>query len=336
MSENFKVKGTRSQHFHNAQIAKVKKAIKFAAAASKVHHLRGMRHKDMRTKGQRELQSLQEAVEEALEEARQRAEEQFNKEQYEVQKTVDTVKQQLKSMLDSMPPEWAELAGWDLIMQKLQRFQERQQQSSFARGSGMVGKQKAEVQLGEVKRWVGRVDTKVGGIAPKLAADGAVLEDDGSVDADGGGGQRRKSPNEIVADAASAEAAAAAQASTQKPLSAETEPAKLTFHHICDEVRRKRRRGEPVPPQDVELVAERAFTLIKELRNELAPSWKPEDVPRWLNAGDKYVFDLALATVPKELFEQTNGWEGIQDLRKQQHVFTLRAADQTADAARRR
>lgn len=333
MSEHIRSKPTRSMHFHQAQMAKVTRAIKYAAAAAKMQHLKGMKsYKDFRSKGQKELQSLQEAIDEALEEARQRAEEEFAHQQYEVQKTVDTVKQQLKNMLDSLPPQWAELAEWEMLIKRLRSQSEEQQRNTFARGSGMVGKTKSEMQLGEVKRWVSRVDAKVGSITPQLEADGGEAGSIGvDVDSESGGG-RGGDGSADVADAA----AAGAVENGPKPLSAETDPAKLTMHHICDEVRRKKRRGEPVEPQDVELVAERAFTLIRELRNELAPSWKPEDVPRWLNAGDKYVYDLALAAVPKELFEQTNGWEGIQDLRKQQHVFTLRAADQTAEAARRK
>jgi hypothetical protein len=258
-------------------------------------------------------------------------------------------------MMDSLPPQWAELDEWKLLLARLQTQRERENQSSFARGSSMIGKQKAEVQLGEVKRWVSRVDAKVGGIAPKLVADGGEADDDLSVDADGGGRKGKQQADgageadgAVGADASSASStanggvaapgAAEAQrvAGATENAAALAEEGKLTFHYVCDDVRRKKRRGEPVEPQDVELVAERAHTLIKELRNELAPSWKPEDVPRWLNAGDKYVYDLALATVPKELFEQTNGWEGIQDLRKQQQVFTLRAADQTSEAARRK
>ncbi|MBC7794800.1 MAG: hypothetical protein H7Z43_13935 [Clostridia bacterium] len=312
-------------------MAKVHKAIKYAAAASKVHHLKAWKQwRDFRTKGQKELASLQELIEEALEEAQARAEEEFKDKVYEVQKTVDNVKQQLKSMLDSLPPQWAELSEYDLIMARLQSQREKQNQSSFARGSGMVGKQKAEMQLGEVKRWVSRVDGKVGAIAPKLAAIGDDTDDDGSSDTNGGGGKNKQSTGKSD----DVDSAATVQ-NTPQQASAETDPAKLTFHYVCDDVRRKKRRGEPVEPQDVELVADRAFVLLKELRNELAPSWKPEDVPRWLNAGDKYIYDLALASVPKELFEQTNGWDGIQDLRKQQQVFTLRAADQTSESMRR-
>ncbi len=312
--------GRRSAQFHQHQVQKTKAHLAFSRVTAKVQHLKIHR---VHNKQQRELRMLTELVEEALEEARQRAEQQLQDQRYEVMRVVDAVKQQLKNLLDSLPPEFSELEEWEQLQKKLLKSGERDDKNTFARGTQMNATTRKEVQLGEVKRWVAKTDTKVGAIPPSITLQRKqkANADDGSVDAD----EKRGS-------AGAAEVGAVA-VSDGKDESGEAE--RLTFHNVCDGVRRRKRRGEELEPDDIELVADRAYVLMRELRNELSPSWKPEEVPRWLNAGDKYVFDLALATVPKELFEATAGYQGIQDLRKQQSVFTLRAAEQMAQGVRR-
>lgn len=314
--------GRRSQHFHAHQLQKAKAHAAFSRVTAKIHQLKIHR---THTKHARELRQLTELIEEALEEAQRRAEQQFAEQRYEILRTVDAVKQQLKNLLDSLPPEYSELSDWEALVKKLAKSGERDDRSSFARGTTMSGKVRAEVHQGEVKRWVSRVDTKVGGISPRVgpARRGSIQDDDGSVDADRDPGGQASGTAEL------------APVTSDAPAKETEEPGRLTFHNVVDDMRRRKRRGEPVEPADVELVADRAYVLMRELRNELAPSWKPEEVPRWINAGDKYVYDLALAAIPKELFEATNAFQGIQDLRRQQQVFTLRAADQLAEGAKR-
>ncbi|HSI05012.1 MAG TPA: hypothetical protein VLC93_11060, partial [Myxococcota bacterium] len=303
--------GRRSQHFHNHQIQRTKAHLAFSRVTAKVQQLKIQR---VHNKQLRELRMLTELVEEALEEARQRAEQALQDQRYEVMRSVDAVKQQLKNLLDSLPPEFAELEEWEQLQKKLLKSGERDDKNTFARGTQMNATTRKEVHLGEVKRWVSKTDTKVGTIAPRpgIIKKGMPVKDDGTVDAD----DKRESGG-----TAEVGAVAAAETATD-----EKEADRLTFHNVCDGVRRRKRRGEELEPDDIELVADRAYVLMRELRNELSPSWKPEEVPRWLNAGDKYVFDMALASVPKELFEATAGYQGIQDLRKQQSAFTLRAA----------
>jgi hypothetical protein len=312
--------GRRSQHFHQHQIQRTKAHLAFSRVTAKVQHLRMQR---VHNKQQRELRTLTELVEDALEEARQRAEQALQDQRYEIMRTVDAVKQQLKNLLDSLPPEFMEIEEWEQLQKKLLKSGERDDKSSFARGTQMNATTRKEVHLGEVKRWVSKTDTKVGTVAPRpgILKKGSPAKDDGTVDAD----DKRESDG-------TAEVAVVASGDTTTE---EKEPERLTFHNVCDGVRRRKRRGEELDPDDIELVADRAYVLMRELRNELSPSWKPEEVPRWLNAGDKYVFDMALAAVPKELFEATAGYQGIQDLRKQQSAFTLRAADQMAQGVRR-
>lgn len=250
--------------------------------------VQGMRGKHASRVGKMDTTRLHELVDEALNEATAKAEEKFGKKNYEIVRAIESTKQQLKNMLDSVPPEVTESEEFQALLRKLHPRDADRDASNFARGTLLRGAQRREVQLGEVGRWVEKVDTK---------ANGARVE----------------GPEEEAGD---------------------DEP--LTFHDAVDSVRRKRRRGEEVEPSDVELVGNRALTVMRALREELSPSWKPEERSRWLNAGDKYVYDLALAAVPKELFEQTNAYQGMQRLRTGEQVFTLRAAEGTAEAAKRR
>lgn len=314
--------GKRSAHFHQSQVAKTKAFHAFSRVTARIQHLKMHRvHKS-----QRELRILTELVEEAIEDARQRAEQLLQDQRYEVMKTIDGVKQQLKNMLDSLPTGFTELEEWEQLQKKLMKSGERDDRNSFARGTQMAGNVRKEVHLGEVKRWVSKVDAKVGHIQPRTGSLRKVgpKKDDGTIDPDEKreGGQASAAP-EVAAVTATDSADEASEAE------------RLTFHNVCDSVRRRKRNGEEPEPEDVELVADRAYVLLRELRNELSPSWKPEEVPRWLNAGDRYVFDVALAAIPKELFEATAGYQGIQDLRKQQQAFTLRAADQVMQGAKR-
>lgn len=108
-----------------------------------------------------------------------------------------------------------------------------------------------------------------------------------------------------------------------------------TLHHAVADLRRMARRGETIELEDADEVAELGLDTMRQLREELSPSWKPEERPRWLNAGDRYVFELALAVVPKGLFEQTAAYDGMQKLRDGQGVFSGRAADMIALGAKR-
>ena len=72
-----------------------------------------------------------------------------------------------------------------------------------------------------------------------------------------------------------------------------------------------------------------------EMREEIAPKWAPDQQPWLLQEADRQVFDILLAVIPKELFEETAAYQDIQDLRKGDQIFTLRAADKLTEAARR-
>ena len=338
MAEGHHKVGTRSAHFHRAQVLKAKSLARFQRVTAKIHILK-IHHVKGKHLG-KELASLTELIEEAIEEARRRLQEEMHDQRYEQMRQLDAVKQQMQNMLDSLPPSYSELEEWEKLKKLLQRSGQQDEKSTFARGTQMLGKARTEVQQGEVKRWVEKADAKVQTVEPKVTHNRISERQQGESGAGTGDGkghdsqQRQREGESAAPVSAKSGAKSAAKSPDEKPPEVGA-PGRLSFHTVCDDVRRKKRRGEEVEPADVELVADRAFVLMQQLREQLSPSWKPEEIPRWISSGDKYVFDLALAAVPKELFEQTNAFQGIQDLRKQQQVFTLRAEDRTAEAARR-
>ncbi|MEK7705299.1 MAG: hypothetical protein AAB426_10095 [Myxococcota bacterium] len=91
-----------------------------------------------------------------------------------------------------------------------------------------------------------------------------------------------------------------------------------------------------ITPAEVDELATLALETMRILREEMAPRWAPDQQPWLLQAADREVFDIILAVIPRELFEETAAFQGIQDLRSRQGVLTLRAADRTTEAVRRR
>jgi len=138
---------------------------------------------------------------------------------------------------------------------------------------------------------------------------------------------------------AAAQKAAADQVSTQV--------AQKSFLKAVKDMRKKKRaqqaevslddtQAAPVVSRgDAEELAEMALETMRTLREEVAPRWAPSQQPWLLNAADKEVFETCLAVIPKELFEETAAFAGIQDLRRGQGAFTTRAADKAQDAVRR-
>lgn len=103
--------------------------------------------------------------------------------------------------------------------------------------------------------------------------------------------------------------------------------------NVIDEVE------EPPTPEEarelqtlMEIFSQKALDTMRAIREDIAPKWTPEQQPWLIQEADRQVFAIVLATVPKELFEQTEAWQAIQDLRKGQEVFQLRAADKLTEA----
>lgn len=129
---------------------------------------------------------------------------------------------------------------------------------------------------------------------------------------------------------------------------ASAEQAKNATHQIVQNLQKKiqqikkrlkqhsSNKDEPQPTaisqEEIDELAEEALEIMRTLREEIAPRWAPEQQPWLLNAADNEVFQIVLAVVPKSLFEQTEAYEQMQNLRAHQAVFTLRAADRTSEA----
>lgn len=106
--------------------------------------------------------------------------------------------------------------------------------------------------------------------------------------------------------------------------------APITLNATARRLRAKRKKN--VAPEEAEAVAEKALAVLRELREEIA--WVPARHV-WLKAAEDEVFATALAAVPKELFEETQAFSGIQDLRRGDGVFADRALERVGEAVAR-
>ena len=92
---------------------------------------------------------------------------------------------------------------------------------------------------------------------------------------------------------------------------------------------------EIMTAEEAELLAGLALDVMRTLREEIAPRWAPDKQPWLLNAADNEVYNILLAVADKELFEETEAFGDMQNLRAGQEVFTLRAADKVGEAVSR-
>ena len=86
----------------------------------------------------------------------------------------------------------------------------------------------------------------------------------------------------------------------------------------------------------MELFSEKALQTMQTLKEEIAPKWAPEKQPWLMRQATQHVFEILLAAVDEALLAETQAWDALQDLRKGDAVFTLRAADKLVEAAARR
>jgi hypothetical protein len=92
---------------------------------------------------------------------------------------------------------------------------------------------------------------------------------------------------------------------------------------------------EVLTPEEAELLASLALDVMRTLREEIAPRWAPDKQPWLMNAADNEVYSILLAVADRELFEETEAFGDMQDLRAGQEVFSLRAADKVGEAVSR-
>jgi hypothetical protein len=93
---------------------------------------------------------------------------------------------------------------------------------------------------------------------------------------------------------------------------------------------------EILTAEEAELLASLALDVMRTLREEIAPRWAPDKQPWLMNAADNEVYTILLAVADRELFEETEAFGEMQDLRTGQEVFTLRAADKVGEAVSRK
>jgi hypothetical protein len=103
----------------------------------------------------------------------------------------------------------------------------------------------------------------------------------------------------------------------------------LTFKQSAKELKRGKR---PMTPEGVDDLAQKGLETMQSLREEIAPRWAPSQQPWLLNQADNEVYRTCLASVPKELFEHSATYQGMQQLRRGEAAFSPRAADATTQA----
>ena len=103
----------------------------------------------------------------------------------------------------------------------------------------------------------------------------------------------------------------------------------LTFKQSAKNLKRSK---QPMTPEGVEDLSQKGLETMQSLREEIAPRWAPTQQPWLLNQADNEVYHTCLASVPKELFESTEAFQGMQQLRRGEAAFSARAADATTEA----
>jgi hypothetical protein len=91
-----------------------------------------------------------------------------------------------------------------------------------------------------------------------------------------------------------------------------------------------------VTKEEAEELSSMALDIMRTLREEYAPRWAPAQQPWFLNAADQEVYNILLSVVPEGLFQETQSYGEMQNLRAGNEVFTLRAADKIGEAVKRK
>ncbi len=221
---------------------------------------------------------------------------------------VEALRSQLHQLLVSLnpPPEIVASPAFYELMEQLRPRTGKPEESDFSRQSQMKGKVRADVLNRQVHDAVTDADRR----AAK---------------------QRVQRLSEAGANQTTVEHAARTLAQLARALKKKTRK-KLKPGEL-DEVE----DSAPVATaEEIKELADAALEVMKTLREELAPKWAPAQQPWFINAADNEVYAIILAVVPKELFAETEAWGEMQNLRAGQEVFSLRAADKTAEALRRK
>ena len=103
--------------------------------------------------------------------------------------------------------------------------------------------------------------------------------------------------------------------------------------------RKKQAAGDPdaveeplITTEEAEELMQLGLEAMQVLREEIAPDWAPDMQPWFLQNADSEVYSILLSVIPEELFQQTQAYQGMQDLRKGEQVFRPRAELAIEDA----
>lgn len=262
----------------------------------------------------REINALRNLLDRAIAEAEARAELIGVNNPYAKQQALENVLGQLRKIMAALepPPEIAESEEFQALMKKLGPDLPDRNTSDFSRRSIMSKKVRSDVLNRQVNEAVRLADKRAARQrADRMAAAGASVE-------------------EIQSAAATLQQLARMLKKRRKK-----KKKKKRSVEEPDEVAEAGSEYE-LTVEDAEELATMGLELMRTLRDELAPAWSPEHQPWMVNAADNEVYAIILAAIPKELFEETQAFGKMQDLRAGQEVFTLRAADKLSDGARRK
>ncbi len=226
---------------------------------------------------------------------------------YAQQHLLEITKMQLRMLLQSLqpPPELMEL-----FQSLWSKVRSTQPHDSFARRTLMNTKVRKDVMNRQVEEAVDEADRE------------ATHRRVEAIARDGGGEQGE--PQEAPTGEAQEEAKGEPTPETPRP--------SHTLKHTLKLLRKKRRSLQPLDAEDA---AQKALDAMRVLRDEIAPRWAPETQPWLLNTADTHVYQTVLAVVPEELLQETNAYQGIQNLRAGEHAFAFRADARIGDGARR-
>ena len=224
-------------------------------------------------------------------------------------------RQAAKQLLETLQPpaEILDSPDFEEMMELLRPPGLKRQPSSFAKGSMAQGAPKSEIALGRVAESIEQADKLVRGAECKM----------------GNNAKQQKNLQQF---------------------------SQMAFAQMARYLRRKhkalkkKRAGNVEDPDEIaeleeeedlfrhemEIFMARARNAMLAIREEIAPRWAPDQQPWLINEADKQVYDIVLASIPEELYQDTQAWGDIQDLRAGHEVFSLRAQDKLEEAAARK
>jgi len=98
---------------------------------------------------------------------------------------------------------------------------------------------------------------------------------------------------------------------------------------------KKKRRQLNLTNDDAEDLAGKGLDAILIMKELIVPKWGPEHTIWLLSMSEKTVYHISLASIPEELFKQTESYEGIQNLMKNESVFAPNVAREIKRALKR-